>query len=333
MLHDMRSVFLAMFLVVASPGVGHADDTAPILLVHGGAGNISRDELSSEREAEFRAALAAALEAGYAVLEQGGTAVDAVTAAIVPMEDDELFNAGRGAVFTHEARNEMDASIMDGSTRSAGAVAAVRLIKNPILLAREVMDNSPHVMLVGAGAEEFAIERRLELRPPSYFRSERRWRQLLERLDVEASAPRPGQFGTVGAVALDRHGHLAAGTSTGGLTDKRTGRVGDSPIIGAGTYADDASCAVSATGQGEYFIRAVVAYDICARIRYLGESPAESARVVLMKELVAMGGDGGVIVLDSLGRHGFIFNTGGMYRGVIESRGRARVAIFGDEEI
>lgn len=332
MLHNIRSVFVAALLIVAPFGDGHAE-TAPILLIHGGAGNISRDELPAEREAEYRAALAAALEAGFAILDRGGSALDAVTAAIVPMEDDELFNAGRGAVFTHEARNEMDASIMDGNTRAAGAVAAVRLVKNPILLAREVMENSPHVMLVGTGAEEFAIERHLELRPPSYFRTERRWQQLLKRLDLEASSPRAGQFGTVGAVALDRHGHLAAGTSTGGLTDKRTGRVGDSPIIGAGTYADDAGCAVSATGQGEYFIRAVVAYDICARIRYLGESPLESAKEVLMRELIAMGGDGGVIVLDGLGRRGFVFNTGGMYRGVIDSRGNPRVAIFGDEEI
>jgi len=331
MFHHIRSTLVALALVTAPSGHGCAD-TAPVLLIHGGAGEISREELSPEREAAFRAALASALKAGYAVLDEGGSALDAVTTAIVEMEDDELFNAGRGAVFTHEARNEMDAAVMDGATLEAGAVAAVRLVKNPILLAREVMENSPHVMLIGAGAEEFAIERSIELRPPAYFRTERRWRQLLERMDSQASTAPGAQFGTVGAVAVDRHGNLAAGTSTGGMTDKRTGRVGDSPIIGAGTYADNDSCAVSATGHGEYFIRAVVAYDICARVRYLGQAPVESARAVVMGELVEMGGKGGVIVLDRMGRHGFVFNTGGMYRGVIERRDQPRVAIFGDEE-
>jgi len=234
MFHHIRSTLVAMALVTAPFGHGYAD-TAPVLLIHGGAGEISREELSPEREAAFRAALASALNAGYAVLDEGGSALDAVTTAIVEMEDDELFNAGRGAVFTHEARNEMDAAVMDGATLEAGAVAAVRLVKNPILLAREVMENSPHVMLIGAGAEEFAIERSIELRPPAYFRTERRWRQLLERMDSQASTAPGAQFGTVGAVAVDRHGNLAAGTSTGGMTDKRTGRVGDSPIIGAGT--------------------------------------------------------------------------------------------------
>lgn len=324
-------LFLAAALLAAAPGQTYGE-TRPVLLIHGGAGDISREEMPAERETAFRSALAAALEAGYAVLDRGGSSMDAVTTAIVIMEDDELFNAGRGAVFTHEARNEMDAAVMDGADRSAGAVAAVRLVKNPILLAREVMENSPHVMLVGAGAEEFAIERHLELRPPSYFRTERRWRQLLERIESQSSVAADGSFGTVGAVALDRWGNLAAGTSTGGLTDKRTGRVGDSPIIGAGTYADNESCAVSATGHGEYFIRAVVAYDICARVRYLGESPSAAARVVLTEELEDMGGDGGVIVLDRLGRHGFVFNTGGMFRGVIEKPGQPRVAIFGDDE-
>ncbi len=323
---------LAAMVFATVPILASSAGTVPILLIHGGAGEISREEMPAEREAAFRAALAAVLAAGYAVLDEGGTAIDAVTTAIVMMEDDELFNAGRGAVFTHDGRNEMDAAVMDGATRSAGAVAAVRLVKNPILLAREIMENSSHVMLVGAGAEEFAIERHLDLRPPSYFRTERRWRQLMERIDSQAATAPAGQFGTVGAVALDRRGNLAAGTSTGGMTDKRTGRVGDSPIIGAGTYADNGSCAVSATGHGEYFIRAVVAYDICARVRYLEESPTDSAKAVLMGELEAMGGDGGVIVLDHAGRHGFVFNTGGMYRGVIEQRGQPRVAIFGDDE-
>ncbi len=329
-MHHPIRLLLVTIILSGAPAVPLRADTAPILLIHGGAGDISREELTLERETAFRAALGAALEAGYAVLDDGGNALDAVTTAIVMMEDDDLFNAGRGAVFTHEARNEMDASVMDGADRSAGAVAAVRLVKNPILLAREVMEHSPHVMLIGAGAEEFAIERRMELRPPGYFRTERRWRQLLETMDKSASAEKP--FGTVGAVALDRQGNLAAGTSTGGMTDKRTGRVGDSPIIGAGTYADNESCAVSATGHGEYFIRAVVAYDICARVRYRDESPVESAKVVLMEELAALGGDGGVIVLDRRGRHGFVFNTGGMYRGVIEARGRPRVAIFADDD-
>jgi beta-aspartyl-peptidase (threonine type) len=331
-MQQIRVTLVAMTLA-AIPFGGVNADTAPILLIHGGAGTISRQEMPADREAAFRAALASALESGYAVLDEGGSALDAVTVAIVMMEDDELFNAGRGAVFTHQGRNEMDAAIMDGATRSAGAVAAVHLVKNPILLARQVMENSPHVLLVGTGAEEFAVERHMELRPPSYFRTERRWRQLLERIDSQASADPGGHLGTVGAVALDRNGNLAAGTSTGGMTDKHTGRVGDSPIIGAGTYADNDSCAVSATGQGEYFMRAVIAHDICARVRYLEESPLESATSVVMQELVTMGGEGGVIVLDRTGGHGFVFNTGGMYRGVIQRRGQPRVAIFGDEKL
>jgi beta-aspartyl-peptidase (threonine type) len=325
------SLLLAMLF--ASCPAPAAADTEPVLVIHGGAGTMSREEMTAGRESEFRAALHAALEKAYGILEGGGSALDAVVVAISTMEDDPLFNAGRGAVFTHEGRNEMDAALMDGATRQAGAVAGVRLVRNPIRLAREVMSSSPHVMLTGAGAEEFALSRELEMRPPEYFHTQRRWRQLQrvrdEEMGRETSADK---VGTVGAVALDRNGHLAAGTSTGGMTNKRWGRVGDSPIIGAGTYANNDSCAVSATGHGEYFIRSVVAHDICARVLYQGKTVGEAARAVVMDDLVRLGGEGGVIVLGADGEFAMVFNTSGMYRGVRDGTGPGRVAIFADEE-
>jgi beta-aspartyl-peptidase (threonine type) len=308
-------------------------DTSPVLVIHGGAGTLSREEMTAEREEAFRSALRAALDAGFDVLDDGGTAMDAVIEAIALMENDPLFNAGRGAVFTHDGRNEMDAAVMDGATRDAGAVTGVRLVRNPVRLAREVMTASPHVMLSGAGAEEFARARKLEMRPPEYFYVDRRWRQLQRALDEEAAAPDDAdRIGTVGAVALDRFGNLAAGTSTGGMTNKRWGRVGDSPIIGAGTYASNDSCAVSATGHGEYFIRAVAAHDICARVRYEGLSVADAARSVVLGELTRLGGDGGVIVLGPDGDFAMVFNTSGMYRGVRAGDAPGRVAIFADED-
>lgn len=308
------------------------------LVIHGGAGVMSRDTLTPEREAEVRARLTESLQAGHAILAKGGTSLDAVGAAIRVLEDSPLFNAGKGAVFTHEGRNELDASLMDGRTLAAGAVAGLRHVKNPIALARRVMERSPHVMMVGEGAEAFAREQGLELVPPEYFRTEERWEQLQRALEKEKASgstpatgvsPRPedGKFGTVGAVALDQAGNLAAGTSTGGMTNKRYGRVGDSPIIGAGTYAN-AHCAVSGTGHGEFFIRHTVARDICARVEYLKVPLQEAADTVVRDVLVKAGGEGGVIALDAQGAVAMPFNSPGMYRGYMGEEGQPFVAIF-----
>jgi len=286
------------------------------LAIHGGAGTLPRAEMSADREREYRAGLAAALGAGYAVLERGGTSLDAVTRAVVVLEDDPLFNAGRGAVFTQDGGNELDASIMEGSARRAGAVCGVTHVKNPIELARAVMEHSPYVLLAGCGAEEFALTRGFELVPQSYFHTAARWSQL-ERVRAGESGLSPltiSHVGTVGAVALDRQGRLAAATSTGGMTGKRFRRIGDSPIIGAGTYADDRACAVSATGHGEVFIRAAVAHDVCARVRYAGLSLAQAVRDVVHEELAALGGEGGVIAIDRHGEIAMEFNSEGMFR-------------------
>ena len=307
--------------------------STPVLAIHGGAG-VAPGDITEAEERAARAALEKALRAGHAKLAAGSPAPDAVTAAITVLEDDPLFNSARGAVFTHDGRNELDASIMDGTKPAAGAVAGVHRVKNPILLARAVMEHSPHVMMVGDGAEAFAQTQNIELVDPSYFRTEKRWQQLQKALKEEAakqaSTPSPpGQkyFGTVGAVALDRNGHLAAGTSTGGMTNKRYGRVGDSPIIGAGTWAD-ARCAVSGTGWGEFYIRAAVAHDLCARVKYAGQSLREAANVIILKEIPKAGGDGGVIALGADGSIALPFNTPGMYRGWIGSDGVPHVAIW-----
>jgi beta-aspartyl-peptidase (threonine type) len=303
------------------------------LVVHGGAGTMSRAELSPEREQAIRADLERALRAGHAVLEKGGASLDAVTQAVVILEDSPYFNAGKGAVFNHDGVNELDASIMDGSTRKAGAVAGVHRVKNPILLARAVMEKSVHVMMVGEGAERFAKGAGIELVDPSYFRTEERWQQLQKALEAEkkprAALEPSAYFGTVGALALDRAGRLAAATSTGGMTNKRWGRVGDSPIIGAGTYANE-QCAVSGTGWGEFFIRAAVAHDICARVAYRGDSIEAAAKAVVMDVVPALGGDGGVIALDAKGNYAMPFNTQGMYRGTIDADGKVTIAIFAD---
>ncbi len=302
------------------------------IAIHGGAGVISRASMSAENERAYRADLERALDAGYAVLEKGGASLDAVVAAVKILEDSPLFNAGKGAVFSHAGINELDAAIMDGSTQKAGAIAGVRHIRNPIELARMVMERTSHVLLAGEGAEEFALEQGVELVPGSYFHTERRWKQLEEAQKAEQTASLPkddiGYFGTVGAVARDRDGNLAAATSTGGMTNKRWGRIGDSPIIGAGTYADNATCAVSATGSGEYFIRAVVAHEICARVRLSGVSAAQAARDVIHGKLTEIGGDGGVIVVDKGGALSLEFNTEGMFRGARDSAGRREVAIY-----
>ena len=310
---------------------------SPLLVIHGGAG-VERGDLNPEEMRAARTALEAALRKGHESLVAGKPAMDAVTAAITVLEDDPTFNAGRGAVFTHDGRNELDASLMDGATLRAGAVAGVHTIKNPILLARAVMEHSPHVMMVGQGAEVFAAEQKIEQVDPSYFRTEKRWQQLQRALKEEAAGQAhvdletAKHFGTVGAVALDAQGKLAAGTSTGGMTNKRYGRVGDSPVIGAGTYASD-QCAVSGTGWGEFYIRLSVAHEICARMRYLNESPAAAGEEVIVKRVPELGGDGGAIVLSADGRMATPFNTQGMYRGWIGADGVPHVAIFADEKL
>ncbi|MCC7254673.1 MAG: isoaspartyl peptidase/L-asparaginase [Dokdonella sp.] len=304
-----------------------------MLVIHGGAGVI-RADLTPEKEKLVRADLEAALKVGYGVLKNGGTSLDAVSKAIVVLEDSPRFNAGKGAVFTHDGRNELDSSIMDGATLRAGAVAGVHHIKNPVLLARAVMEKSPHVFMVGEGAEAFARSVGFEMVDPAYFRTDERWKQLQDVLKSEAKGQKAAlgrmiHYGTVGAVALDQAGHLAAATSTGGMTNKRYGRVGDSPIIGAGTYAN-AKCAVSATGWGEYYIRAVAAHDICARHEYAGKSIEQAAKEVVIDLIPGLGGDGGVIALDAQGNFTTPFNTDGMYRGWVDKDGKVHVAILAD---
>jgi beta-aspartyl-peptidase (threonine type) len=300
------------------------------LAIHGGAGTLPRAEMSGGKELNYRAGLAAAIEAGYAVLQAGGTSLDAVTRAVMVLEDNPLFNAGVGSVFTLDGRNEMDASIMDGSTLKAGAVCGLTHIRNPIELARTVMEHSEYVMLSGAGAEEFALSRGFALVPRSYFHTPERWKQL-ERIrsgDTELSALTISHVGTVGAVALDGAGRLAAATSTGGMTGKRYNRIGDSPIIGAGTYADDRSCAVSATGHGEVFIRAAVAHDVCSRMRFGGRALRDAVREVVLEELAKLGGDGGVIAIDSRGEIAMEFNSEGMFRASRRAGEEAHIAIY-----
>ena len=300
------------------------------LVIHGGAGTIERSKMTPDRDKAIRAALDRALQEGSRILSSGGEALDAVEATVRLLEDDPNFNAGRGSVFTYDGTHELDASIMDGRTRSAGAVAAVTATKNPIGLARAVMEKSPHVFLAGEGADRFSKEQGLEQVPNDYFSTPDRRRQLEEFKSNKVSAiDVEFKYGTVGAVALDAQGHVAAATSTGGTTGKRWGRVGDSPIIGAGTYADDRGCAVSATGAGEYFIRAGAAHEICARIRLKGEA-AQAAADSVIAEIGGIGGDGGVIVVTPKGERVYSFNTKGMYRGMADKAGRS-VAIYGDE--
>lgn len=329
----------AVPLLMAATLVGAAEPPArkTVLVIHGGAG-VERASMTEGEEKAARAAMEAALRAGHAALSAGKPALDAVSAAIVVLEDAPEFNAGRGSVFTHDGKNELDAAIMDGATRRAGAVAGVQRIRNPITLARAVMEKSPHVMMTGAGAEAFAQSVGMAFVDPSYFRTEKRWQQLQKALQEEGDrkahtdVETAKHFGTVGAVALDANGHLAAGTSTGGMTNKRYGRVGDSPIIGAGTYAN-ARCAVSGTGWGEYYIRAVAAHDICARVEYAGQTAREAGNAVINREIPKAGGDGGAIVLTNDGRFALPFNTEGMYRGWIGADGVPHVAIYKDDEL
>ena len=330
----MRFPFLwALWACLAAALPAYADDGDPPMIsiaIHGGAGVISRSTMTAENERAYRADLERALDAGYGVLEKGGTSLDAVVAAVRILEDSPLFNAGKGAVFNHEGINELDASIMDGATERAGAVAGVRHVKNPIELARLVMERSPHVMLAGEGAEEFALEQGMPLVPGTYFYTERRWQQLEEAQRAERTAAVEkediGFFSTVGAVARDEDGNLAAATSTGGFTNKMVGRVGDSPLVGAGLYADNQTCAVSATGSGEHFVRAVLAHEVAARMRHRGEPLAAAARRSLAG-VKALGGEGGLIAVDRTGRVAMPFNSEGMYRGWAQG-GRVHVAIY-----
>jgi len=295
-----------------------------VIVVHGGAGVLDRAKMGPELEKEYREALAAALRAGHAVLSEGGSALDAVSATILPLEDSHLFNAGHGAVFSAEGRCELDASIMDGAGPRAGAVAGVQGVRHPILAARAVMEKSEHVLLSGAGADAFAKEQGLETVSNEFFHTERRRRALEQQLADD-------KHGTVGCVALDSAGHLAAGTSTGGMTAKRWGRVGDSPIIGAGTWAQDGVCAVSATGWGEYFIRGAIASNIAGRMRFGGLSLDAAGSQAIHKELTERGGTGGVIALDSEGRFTTPFNTPGMFRGWVTLEGQVTVKIWKGE--
>jgi beta-aspartyl-peptidase (threonine type) len=337
---------LSTFTAAQQPPVRHW-----AIVLHGGAGIIERATMDPKTDAAYRASLRQAIEAGAAVLDKGGSSLDAIEASIRILEDDPLFNAGRGAVFAADGKNELDAAIMDGATLQAGAVADVTRTRHPISLARAVMEKSPHVLLVGAGADAFSVYAGLEQVDPSFYFTERRWESLVKQLKEEglpipprpAGAPPPAapvadiepanahKYGTVGVVALDRHGDIAAGTSTGGTQAKRWGRVGDSPLIGAGTYASNQSCAVSATGTGEYFIRLTVARTVCALVQYTGMTLQQAADKVIHKELTALHGDGGVIAITPDGQMVWSFNTPGMYRARLAEGGQLEIGIYNDE--
>jgi len=312
------------------------------LVIHGGAGNITPAIMNKEQEQQYTEGLQEALDAGYKILHNGGAALDAVVTAIAVLENNPIFNAGRGAVFTKKGVNEMDACIMDGKTLAAGAIAGVRNIKNPIVLAKEVMLHSGHVFLSGSGAAEFALQQGIEMAPDEYFFNKSRYDQWVEIRDSDfyqldhkednLKGPLPNtdhKFGTVGAVACDAHGNLAGGTSTGGMTNKRFGRIGDSPVVGAGTYANNKTCAISCTGHGEYFLRAVVAHDVSCLMEYKGLSLQEACNIVVKDKLVKMGGEGGLIAVDAKGNYDFCFNSAGMYRAMKNDQGREEVAYYG----
>ena len=313
------------------------------LVIHGGAGNITPAMMNADQEAQYTKGLKDVLNNGYDVLKNGGSALDAVEAAIMSMENDPIFNAGLGSVFTKKGLNEMDAAIMNGSDLAAGAVAGVRNVKNPIRLAKEIMLHSGHVFLGGSGAGEFALSRGIEMAPDDYFFNKTRYDQWVKIRDsnftqldheddnLKGTAPDPEyKFGTVGAVACDEKGNIAGGTSTGGMTNKRFGRIGDSPVVGAGTYANNKTCAISCTGHGEFFLRAVVAYDVSCLMEYKGLSLQDACAVVVKEKLVKMGGEGGLIAVDAQGNYDFCFNSAGMYRGMRNSDGKAAVAFYGN---
>ena len=337
------STVLSLLLVWTVMATSCKEESSPAtrfgLVIHGGAGTIKKENMTAEREAAYEEALTGALTLGHEILSNGGSAVEAVELVVKRLEDSPLFNAGKGAVFTSTGTNELDASIMDGKTLNAGAVAAVKHIKNPITAARLVMEESPHVLLTGDGAEEFAREHDVEFVAPEYFYTDRRWKSYVKRKEEEvekaATSANPdldqeSEYSTVGVAALDTDGNLAAGTSTGGTTFKRFGRVGDSPIIGAGTYADNRTCAVSGTGTGEYFIRLAIAHHISALMAYEGKSVQEACDIVIHEKLTELGGDGGVIAINGQGNIAFSFNTDGMYRGHVKGDGVAAVKIYGD---
>ncbi|MGC1632850.1 MAG: isoaspartyl peptidase/L-asparaginase [Gelidibacter sp.] len=312
------------------------------IVIHGGAGTILKKNMTPDDEAAYNAILEEAIRVGYEILKNGGSSLDAVEKTVNVLENSPLFNAGKGAVFTNEGKNELDASIMDGKTLNAGASASTTTVKNPINLARAVMENSPHVMLSGKGAEQFAKEQGLELVDPSYFYTESRFKALQRVKAAEENEAtrdkaafydptiKDSKFGTVGCVALDKDGNLAAGTSTGGMTNKRWGRIGDAPIIGAGTYANNATCAVSSTGWGEYFIRAMVAHDISALMDYKGLTLQEAAREIIQKKVPDLGGDGGIVAVDKNGNMVMEFNTEGMYRASMDASGNLNIGIYKD---
>jgi beta-aspartyl-peptidase (threonine type) len=351
---ELGAVLVALLAACGSmPAQAQTGSHRWAIVVHGGAGVIERGAMTPAREKEYRDAMARVTETGAAVLDKGGSSLDAVEAAIKLMEDDPLFNSGKGAVFTATGKNEMDAAIMDGATLDAGAVAGITRTKHPISLARAVMEKTPHVMMAGAGADELSRELGLEQEPPSYFFTEPRWQSLVRQLRKEGKPipPRPAgvppppavpqgalerddahKWGTVGVVAVDRRGTVAAGTSTGGTQAKRPGRIGDSPIIGAGTYASNQSCAVSGTGTGEYFIRLTVARTICGLVQYKGMPLQQAVDEVIQKELTALKGDGGVIAIDPAGDAAWSFNTPGMYRARLTEGGKVEVSIYKDEK-
>ena len=354
--NPMRTFLLLSGILIATSSLAQTNkgnknkmEEKFVLVIHGGAGTILKKNMTPEREAAYQKALNEALVTGYEILKNGGTALDAVEAAVRIMENSPLFNAGKGAVFTNEGKNELDASIMDGSNLKAGSVAGVTTIKNPITAARAVMEKSQHVMMIGPGAEKFAAENGLEIVDPGYFHTEDRWKALMRlkkqdsikmELDHDSTTKnkqeallqnplaRDDKFGTVGAVALDRKGNLAAATSTGGMTNKKFGRVGDAPIIGAGTYAKNATCAISCTGWGEFFIRLSVAKTVSDLMEYKGYSVKKASEELIMKQVPALGGDGGLIAVDKKGNIAMPFNTEGMYRGYIKSDGKAVISIY-----
>ncbi|MAZ26908.1 MAG: beta-aspartyl-peptidase [Cytophagaceae bacterium] len=315
------------------------------IVIHGGAGTILKKNMTDSLEAAYKEVLTKAIKTGHEILANGGSSLDAVRKTINVMEDSPLFNSGKGAVFTHEGKNELDASIMDGATLNAGAIAGVTTVKNPIDLAYEVMVNSEHVMLSGKGAEDFATRQGLEIVDPSYFYTKKRYRSLQRILEQEKTELDPDggtafvdpyikdqKFGTVGCVALDKNGNLAAGTSTGGMTNKRWNRIGDSPIIGSGTYANNATCGVSSTGWGEYFIRGQVAHDISAQMEYAGKTLAQATHNVIQEKLTKMGGTGGVVSMDHDGNVSMEFNTEGMYRAHMDAQGKLTLGIYKENE-
>ncbi|WP_139853988.1 isoaspartyl peptidase/L-asparaginase family protein [Aequorivita sinensis] len=312
------------------------------IVIHGGAGTILKENMSDSLEAAYKEKLKEAISIGHEILKNGGTSLEAVTKTINVLEDSPLFNAGKGSVFTHDATNELDASIMDGATLNAGAVAGVKHIKNPIDLAKDVMQKSEHVMLYGAGAEEFAQSLGYKMMDTTYFYTKSRYESLQRILEKEKTINtekisfqdpyiKNSKFGTVGCAALDKHGNLASGTSTGGMTNKRWNRIGDAPIIGAGTYANNATCAVSSTGWGEFFIRSVVAYDISALMEYKGMSLQDAAKEVIHKKVPALGGDGGIVAIDKDGNVAMEFNTAGMYWASMNAEGELEIGIYNEE--